>query len=88
MPRGCAKGKLTEQDWTDITNAINKLYGAPLWIDDNAEVSIMEIRGKARRLSSKVGKLGMVIVDYMQLMTGRNTAENRQVEVSENKPWA
>ncbi len=77
------KGKLNDQDWNGITNAMTKLSEVPLWIDDNAEVTIMEIRGKARRLRSQVGKLGMVIVDYMQLMTGRNTAENRQVEVSE-----
>jgi replicative DNA helicase len=43
----------------------------------------MEIRAKARRLKSRVGDLGMVLVDYVQLMTGRNSAENRQVEVSE-----
>ena len=43
----------------------------------------MEIRAKARRLKSRVGKLGVVVVDYIQLMTGRSTAESRQVEVSE-----
>ena len=43
----------------------------------------MEIRGKARRLKSKVGKLGVIVVDYLQLMTGRSNAESRQVEVAE-----
>ena len=43
----------------------------------------MEIRAKARRLKSQVGKLGMIVIDYLQLMTGRSSAENRQVEVSE-----
>ena len=43
----------------------------------------MEIRAKARRLKSQVGNLGLVVVDYLQLMTGRSAAENRQVEVSE-----
>ncbi len=76
-------GKLTEQDWTSISNAIGRLSPAPIWIDDNPAVTIMEIRGKARRLRSQTGGLGMVIVDYLQLMTGRQRAENRQVEVSE-----
>ena len=54
-----------------------------LYIDDNPNLSIMEIRGKARRLKSKVGKLGVIVVDYLQLMTGRSNAESRQVEVAE-----
>jgi replicative DNA helicase len=76
-------GKLTDQDWTDISNALGRLAEAPIWIDDNPAVTIMEIRGKSRRLRSQTGELGMVVVDYLQLMTGRHTAENRQVEVSE-----
>ncbi|MDE0115079.1 MAG: replicative DNA helicase [bacterium] len=76
-------GKLTDQDWTDISTALGRLAEAPIWIDDNPAVTIMEIRGKSRRLRSQTGDLGMIIVDYLQLMTGRHTAENRQVEVSE-----
>ncbi len=76
------KGKLTEQDWTKIVNAIGRLE-RPLYIDDNPNVSVMEIRGKARRLKSKVGDLGLIVIDYLQLMSGRGSAENRQVEVSE-----
>ncbi|MDE0237679.1 MAG: replicative DNA helicase [bacterium] len=76
-------GRLTDQDWADLSTAIGRLSEAPIWVDDNPAVTIMEIRGKSRRLRSQVGELGMVIVDYLQLMTGRNTAENRQVEVSE-----
>ena len=56
---------------------------APIYIDDNANITVMDIRAKARRLRSKLGDLGLVIIDYVQLMTGRNSAENRQVEVSE-----
>ena len=56
---------------------------APIYIDDNPNLTIMEIRAKARRLKSQVGKLGMIVIDYLQLMTGRSSAENRQVEVSE-----
>ena len=76
-------GKLTDQDWADLSTAIGRLSEAPIWVDDNPAVTIMEIRGKSRRLRSQTGELGMVIVDYLQLMTGRHTAENRQVEVSE-----
>ena len=76
-------GKLTEGDWSAIANAIGRLAEAKIWIDDNPNVNVMEIRSKARRLRSEVGDLGMVVVDYIQLMTGRSHAESRQVEVSE-----
>ncbi len=76
-------GDLKEGDWAAIVNAVGRLAEAPVWIDDNPNVNVMEIRSKARRLRSEVGDLGMVVVDYIQLMTGRNNAESRQVEVSE-----
>ncbi|MEE2768853.1 MAG: replicative DNA helicase [Actinomycetota bacterium] len=76
-------GSLTEEDWSRINHGVGKLAEAPIWIDDNPATSVMEIRAKSRRLKSKVGKLGVIVVDYIQLMTGRSTAESRQVEVSE-----
>ena len=76
-------GQLTETDWDKVTTAINKLVDAPLWIDDNPNTTVMEIRAKARRLKSKVGDLGLIVIDYLQLMTGRANAESRQVEISE-----
>jgi replicative DNA helicase len=76
-------GQLSEDDWSRISQAIGRLASAPIWIDDNPNLTVMEIRSKARRLKSQVGDLGMIVVDYMQLMTGRGKAENRQVEVSE-----
>jgi replicative DNA helicase len=76
-------GQLSEDDWSRISQAIGRLASAPIWIDDNPNLTVMEIRSKARRLKSQVGDLGMVVVDYLQLMTGRGNAENRQVEVSE-----
>ncbi|MBK5221685.1 MAG: replicative DNA helicase [Acidimicrobiia bacterium] len=76
-------GKLVEADWNKIAHATGRLAEAPLWIDDNPNVTVMEMRSKARRLKSRVGDLGLVVVDYLQLMTGRGSAENRQVEVSE-----
>lgn len=78
-------GRLHESDWHKISHAIGRLSEAPLYIDDNPNLTVMEIRAKARRLKSKMGDagLGMIVVDYIQLMTGRRSAENRQVEVSE-----
>jgi replicative DNA helicase len=75
-------GRLSEQDWTKIGRAIGRLE-APLFIDDNPNVTVMEIRAKSRRLTQRYGQLGLVVVDYLQLMSGRTNAENRQVEVSE-----
>ena len=75
-------GKLHESDWPKIVQAIGKLGEAPLFIDDNANLTVMEIRAKARRLKSREG-LGLIVVDYLQLMSGHGPAENRQVEVSE-----
>jgi replicative DNA helicase len=75
-------GRLTEQDWSKIAKAIGRLE-APLFIDDNPNVTVMEIRAKARRMAARHGKLGLIVIDYLQLMSGRASAENRQVEVSE-----
>lgn len=77
-------GRLTEQDWSKIIKALGRLE-APLWIDDNPNLTVMEIRAKARRLKSRIGELGLIVIDYLQLMSGSGSrsAENRQVEVSE-----
>jgi len=78
-------GKLTEPEWGKISHAIGRVAEAPLYIDDNPHVTVMEIRAKARRLKSKLGDLGLVVIDYIQLMSGgaHSRAENRQLEVSE-----
>ena len=75
-------GRLLETDWPKISHAIGRLGDAPIFLDDDPNVTVMDIRAKARRLKSREG-LGLVVVDYLQLMTGRTSAENRQVEVSE-----
>ncbi len=75
-------GKLHESDWPKVVHAIGRLGEAPLFIDDNANLTVMEIRAKARRLKSREG-LGLIVVDYLQLMSGPGQVENRQVEVSE-----
>ena len=76
-------GRLSEPEWSKISHAIGRVAEAPLYIDDNPHVTVMEVRAKARRLKSKIGDLGLVVIDYMQLMSGSARAENRQVEVSE-----
>ena len=76
-------GKLTDADWGKISHAVGRIADAPIYIDDNANITVMDIRAKARRLRSQLGELGLIIIDYIQLMTGRSGAESRQVEVSE-----
>lgn len=75
-------GRLIESDWSKISNAIGRLGDAPLYIDDNPNITVMEIRAKARRLKARSGGLGLIIVDYLQLMSGGSNPENRQLEVS------
>lgn len=75
-------GRLRETDWPKIGHAISRMSEAPIFIDDNPNLTVMDIRARARRLKAQRG-LSLVVVDYLQLMTGRNRAENRQVEVSE-----
>ena len=74
-------GRLTEPDWPKISQAVARLGDAPLFIDDNPNTTVMEIRAKARRLKARHGGLGLIIVDYLQLMSG-GAVENRQLEVS------
>ena len=75
-------GRLSEADWAKIGRAIGRLE-VPLFLDDNPRVTVMEIRAKARRLKMQHGDLGMILVDYLQLMSGGGNSENRQLEVSE-----
>ncbi|HEU4481260.1 MAG TPA: replicative DNA helicase [Actinomycetota bacterium] len=77
-----AKGSLQEQDWTKLSSALGRLAEAPIFIDDSANITLMEIRAKCRRLKVKHG-LGLVIIDYLQLMQSPRKSENRQQEVSE-----
>ncbi|CAN5563368.1 replicative DNA helicase [soil metagenome] len=76
------RGSLQEQDWTRLSSALGKLAEAPIFIDDSASVTLMEIRAKCRRLKAKFG-LGLILIDYLQLMQGPRRSENRQQEVSE-----
>jgi replicative DNA helicase len=76
-------GHLHESDWAKVGAAVSRLSDATIFIDDNPNLTVMDIRARARRLRKSEGDLGLVVVDYLQLMTGRTRAENRQVEVAE-----
>ncbi|MBN3033237.1 MAG: replicative DNA helicase [Candidatus Saganbacteria bacterium] len=73
---------LSDTGWKKLTRALGKLSEAPIFIDDSASITATEIRAKARRLKIERG-LGLVIVDYLQLMRGRNRIENRVQEISD-----
>lgn len=75
-------GKLEDDDWNKIAQALAPLSEAPIFIDDTPGISVMDIRAKCRRLKLEKN-LGLVVIDYLQLMQGRGRVENRQQEVSE-----
>jgi replicative DNA helicase len=75
-------GRMEESDWTRLTRSLGRLADAPLFIDDSPGTTMMEIRAKCRRLKQRHG-LGLVVVDYLQLMQPSRRFENRQQEVSE-----
>ena len=86
-------GYLSPQDWSKLTQAASFLGSLPIWIDDSPGLSILELRSKVRRLQSefdthddqgrKVKKIGLVVIDYLQLMRGREGAQSREQEISE-----
>jgi replicative DNA helicase len=76
------KGFIKKEDWHRLTNAAGNLAAAPIFIDDSAGMTVLEMRAKARRLKAEHG-LSLVIVDYLQLMRGRGNAERREQEISE-----
>jgi len=76
-------GDLSDNDWNNAHKAFAMLQSAPIFIDDNPSLTVMDIRARARRIKQQQGDLGVVIIDYLQLMSSRGKAENRQVEVSE-----
>ena len=78
-------GKLEDEDWVRLTTALGKLNEAPVFIDEGAGLSSFDVRARARRLHRQCGKLGLIVVDYLQLMTGAagRQSENRATEISE-----
>lgn len=75
-------GNLSTDEWKRLVQAQSNLYDTPIFVDDTAGIRISEIRSKARKLSQEMGSLGIIIIDYLQLITG-SKGENRQQIVSE-----
>ncbi|HEY5790112.1 MAG TPA: replicative DNA helicase [Gammaproteobacteria bacterium] len=76
-------GRLADDDWPRLTSAISLLNEAALFIDDSPALTPMEIRARARRLIREHGQLGLIVIDYLQLMQASGSAENRTNEISE-----
>jgi replicative DNA helicase len=75
-------GRMSDDDWTRLARRMSEISEAPLYIDDSPNLTMMEIRAKARRLHQKAG-LRLIVIDYLQLMTSGKKVESRQQEVSE-----
>ncbi len=75
-------GKLDDDDWPSLTKAVGILAEAPLFIDDTPALSPNELRARARRLSRETGQLGLIVIDYLQLMQVPGNNENRAAEIS------
>lgn len=77
-------GRLKDEDWSRLTMAISKLSEAPIFIDETAALTALELRARARRLARQFGgQLGLIIIDYMQLMSGNGRNDNRASELGE-----
>ena len=78
-------GRLEDEDWEKLTTALGKLNEAPIFIDEGASLSSFDVRARARRLHRQCGKLGLIVVDYLQLMSAPagKQGENRATEISE-----
>ena len=76
-------GRLAQDDWPRLTAACDKLMKAPIYVDDTGSITMMELRSKARRLKSREPQLGLIVVDYLQLMSTGASVENRVQEVSQ-----
>lgn len=76
------KGFVEKDEWHKLTNAAGRLHEAPVFIDDSANIGVLEMRAKARRLKMEHG-LSLIVVDYIQLMRGKANAERREQEISD-----
>lgn len=76
-------GRLSEDDWTRLTQAMGRMKEARLYIDETPALNPLELRSRARRLSRQYGGLGLIVVDYLQLMSASSSGENRTTEISE-----
>ena len=76
-------GRLTDDEWDRMTVALGKLHEAPIHIDDTGAINSTDLRARARRLHRQFGKLGLIVIDYLQLMSSNRDNENRATEISE-----
>ena len=76
-------GKLLAEDWPRVTHAVQKMQDAQLHIDETPALSSGEVRSRARRLARQCGTLGLIVIDYVQLMGASTSGENRATEISE-----
>jgi replicative DNA helicase len=81
--RALQTGRIAEHEWPKLNQAVGRLAEAPFFIDDNPHCTVMEMRAKARRTRQRYGDLGLIVIDYLQLMSSSKKVESRQVEVSE-----
>jgi replicative DNA helicase len=77
------RGRVSEKDWPGVVQACNVLEKAPLWIDDSSDLSMLDLRAKARRLTAAEGELGVIIIDYIQLMRPEDPRQNRVEQVGQ-----
>lgn len=76
-------GRLTDDEWSHLSMALGKMHEAPMYIDETPALNPMDLRARARRLHRQCGKLGLIVIDYLQLMSGSSQGENRATEISE-----
>src|SRR5690606_37275043 len=85
-------GSMSREDWSKLTEAASRLARLPLWLDDTPALTLLDLRAKIRRLQAEIARgesaaraksLGLVVVDYLQLMQGRRDAGSREQEISE-----
>ena len=76
-------GRLSDEDWSRLADAVSKLHDAPIHIDETPALNALELRARARRLHRQYDGLGLVVVDYLQLMSSSSQGENRATEISE-----
>ncbi|MEW5864225.1 MAG: replicative DNA helicase [Pseudomonadota bacterium] len=76
-------GRLADEEWGKLSVAMERLHAAPIFIDETAALNALELRARARRMRRSCGKLGLVVVDYLQLMSAAREGENRATEISE-----
>ncbi len=85
-------GQVAREAWSKLTDAASRLGRLPLWLDDTPAISLLDLRAKIRRLQAEIKRgdapvpakgLGLIAIDYLQLMTGRKDAGSREQEISE-----